>query len=70
MPAKKKTVERLEGSWEQIAEAYQRGMSIEQIANFYGCSDTSIRKLLKQHSIEIRRPGGSRKQGSPSTAGF
>jgi hypothetical protein len=52
--ATKKSFQRCDERWEEIAAAYERGLSLAEISHHFECSMRLIRKILVNHGIPIR----------------
>jgi hypothetical protein len=47
---------------EQIVKSYKSGFSLRQIAFWHDTSHGSIRSLLIEEGVKLRKPGRSRKE--------
>ena len=47
----------LVGDEADLARAYEQGATVEELAAAYGCSTTTVRDVLAEGGVELRRPG-------------
>jgi hypothetical protein len=47
---------------ENMVKAYKEGRSLRTIADWYGASAGTIRSILIEEGVKMRKPGRSRKE--------